>query len=78
MHRTWDIKTFSFAVQYFDSKIVICQKLLDFYEDADETSPDIYQCLTKITAEASLSIDQISAYSADIASVNYIILYIKS
>lgn len=41
------------------------------YEDADETSLDIYQCLIKITADAGLSIDQISAYSADNASVNY-------
>lgn len=66
-----NVKTFPYAVQYFDSKKGICQKLLDFYEDADETSLDIFQCLKKITADADLSINQISAYSADNASVNY-------
>ncbi|CAH2088355.1 unnamed protein product [Euphydryas editha] len=66
-----NIKTFPYAVQYFDSNKGICQKLLDFYEDADETSLGIYQRLKKITADAGLSIDQVSAYSADNASVNY-------
>lgn len=66
-----NIKTFPYAVQYFNNKKGICQKLLDFYEDANETSLDIYQCLKKITADAGLSINQISAYSADNASVNY-------
>ncbi|KAL3271115.1 hypothetical protein HHI36_021610 [Cryptolaemus montrouzieri] len=50
---------------YFDSKKGICQKLLDFYEDADEKSNEIYQCLKTITSGAGLSINQISAYGAD-------------
>lgn len=66
-----NVKTYPYAVQYFDCKKGVYQKLLDFYEDPEETSWDIYFCLKKITADAGLSINQISAYSADNASVNF-------
>lgn len=66
-----NIKTFPYAVQYFNSNKGICRKLLDFYEDSDETSLGIFQCLTKITNDCNLSMNQICAYSADNASVNY-------
>lgn len=66
-----NIKTFPYAVQYFNEKHGICRKLLDFYEDSEETSLDIFQCLQKITAACDLKMSQISAYSADNASVNY-------
>lgn len=66
-----NLKTFPYAVQYFDCNKGIRRKLLDFYEEAEETSLDIYKCLKKITIDSNLSMDQISAYSADNASVNY-------
>lgn len=66
-----NLKTFPYAVQYFNCNKGICRKLLDFYEEAEETSLDIYNCLKKITTDSNLSMDQISAYSADNASVNY-------
>lgn len=66
-----NIKTFPFAVQYFHERSGICQKLLDFYEDPDETSKDIFKCLKQITVDAGLDLNQISAYSADNVSVNY-------
>lgn len=36
-----NIKTFPFAVRYFHERSGICQKLLDFHEDPDETSKNI-------------------------------------
>ena len=46
-------------------------KVLDFYEDSDETSAAIhYQIVTKLK-ESGLELDRISAYSADNASLNY-------
>ena len=36
-----NIKKFPYAVQYFHERNVICQKLLDFYKDSDETSLDL-------------------------------------
>ncbi|KAI4461585.1 hat family dimerization domaincontaining protein-related [Holotrichia oblita] len=36
-----NLKTFPYAVQYFNCNKGICRKLLDFYEEAEETSLDI-------------------------------------
>lgn len=40
-----NLKTFPYSVQYFNCNKGICRKLLDFYEEAEETSLDIYKCL---------------------------------
>ena len=66
-----NIKTFPYAAQYFHERNGICQKLLDFYEDPNETSNDIFQCLQKITVAANLKTNQISTYSTDNASMVY-------
>lgn len=66
-----NIKTYPYAVQYFDAETGICKKILDFYEDPNEASRDIFQNIIKITNENGLHIDQLAAYSADNASVNY-------
>ncbi|KAI4899205.1 hypothetical protein NFI96_030736 [Prochilodus magdalenae] len=46
-------------------------RLLDFYEDPDESSEAIFNQIVSITENNGLSIKQISAYGADNASVNY-------
>lgn len=72
MHQTLAISKHSrMPFSFFYSKKGICEKWLDFYDDANGPSLDIFKCLKKITVNAGLSVSQISAYSADNASVNY-------
>ncbi|XP_075144652.1 uncharacterized protein LOC142219654 [Haematobia irritans] len=66
-----NVKTYPYAVQYFNELNGIEKKILDFYEDCSEKSEDIYLKLMDITAKNNLNINQISAYSADNASVKY-------
>lgn len=66
-----NIKTYPYAIQYFHPRVGICRKLLDFYEDSKEKSIDIFHCIKNITESNGLQISQITAYSADNASVNY-------
>ncbi|CAH0405229.1 unnamed protein product [Chilo suppressalis] len=66
-----NIKTYPYAVQFFSPEIGISKKLLDFYEDPYEPSKDIFNKIKSITEENELKMQQISAYSADNASVNY-------
>lgn len=63
-------KTYPYTVQYLGVD-GICQKLLDFYEDPNECSADIFQRLKEITEFNGLKLEHISAYSVDNASVNY-------
>lgn len=66
-----NVKTYPYAVQYFDVDNGICKKILDFYEDPAEASKDIFANIIRITKENDLKIQQISSYSADNAAVNY-------
>ena len=66
-----NIKTFPYAVQYFDVEHGIRQRLLDFYEDSKETHEAIFCAVKNITEANGFHLNQISAYSADNAPVNY-------
>ena len=62
---------FPYTVRYFCPQSGIQNGLLDFYEDAKETSQDIFNQIVAITEKKGLNLCQISAYGADNASVNY-------
>lgn len=66
-----NVKTFPYAVQYFDAANGIQKQILDFYADPDEASKDIFANLIRITNENNLKVEQITSYSADNANVNY-------
>lgn len=66
-----NIKTFPYAVQYFNETNGIEKKILEFYEDPAEGSKDIFKKLMEITKNNNLEMSQVTAYSADNASVNY-------
>jgi hypothetical protein len=64
-------KMFPIAIQYFDIKNGIKSFVLDFYEDPKECSQDIYDNITRKIKQNNLKIENIVAYAADNASVNY-------
>ncbi|KAG9278210.1 hypothetical protein AMEX_G6034 [Astyanax mexicanus] len=64
-------KLFPYTVQYFCASEGVKCGLLDFYEDPDESSEAIFKQIVSITENSGLSVNQISAYGADNASVNY-------
>lgn len=66
-----NVKTFPYAVQYFNAETGISKQVLDFYEDPNEASLDIFGNIIRITNENNLKIEQITSYSADNAAVNY-------
>lgn len=64
-------KLFPLSVCYWTPDLGVQTKVLDFYDDSDETSAAIpNQIVTKLE-ENGLGLDMISAYSADNASLNY-------
>ncbi|EEZ97442.1 hypothetical protein TcasGA2_TC011273 [Tribolium castaneum] len=64
-------KLFPLCIRYFDVRVGIKEPILDFYEDANETSQAIYHKIKMILQKCNLPIDKISSYAADNASVNY-------
>lgn len=63
-------KFFPLAVRYFHKEKGLQHKIIDFYEDADETSEAITKI--KLSIEKNdLDIKNVVAYGADNASVNY-------
>lgn len=66
-----NVKTYPYSVQYFNVETGISKKLLDFYEDPFESSKDIFGKIKQVTEENDLKLTQLTAYSADNASVNY-------
>lgn len=64
-------KTFPICVRYWSIKDGIQNKLLDFYEDPNETSDAISGQILNRLASFGLKIKRVSAYSADNASVNF-------
>uniref|UniRef100_H3A1Q2 DUF4371 domain-containing protein n=1 Tax=Latimeria chalumnae TaxID=7897 RepID=H3A1Q2_LATCH len=59
------------TVHYFSKTEGIKYGLLDFYHDNDETSDAIAACISNIIEENGLSINCMSSYVADNASVNF-------
>jgi hypothetical protein len=66
-----NIKLFPIGIQYFDKTNGICNFVLDFYEDSNEKSDAIYNQLKKSLGNNELNQNQVIAYSADNANVNY-------
>ncbi|KAK0135426.1 hypothetical protein N1851_028718 [Merluccius polli] len=64
-------KMFPVCVRYFSVSDGVQSKLLDFYEDSDETANGIHQALMTCLEKYELDIRNITAYSADNANVNY-------
>ena len=64
-------KMFPVCLQYFTVESGINKKLLEFVEQNDEKSSEIADMLISSIQDNGLDIQNISAYSADNASVNY-------
>jgi len=64
-------KIYPVVVQYFHITKRIQNKLLDFYEDPDETSLNIFENIEKLMHRLNLDPELLSGVSADNASVNY-------
>lgn len=63
------MKYFPLLLQYYDGEIF--KLLLDFYEDHQEDAESISQAILSRLDNAGLSTENISAYCADNANVNY-------
>jgi hypothetical protein len=64
-------KLFPIAVRYWTPKNGVENKVLDFYDDPDETSAGIANPIKARLTENLLSLENISSYSANNASVNF-------
>lgn len=64
-------KIFPIAVRYFHFEKGIQNKIIDFYEDSDETSLAISEKLKTCILNQNLSFQNLVSYTADNASVNY-------
>ena len=62
---------FPVCVRYFSVFDCVQSKLLDFYEDSDETANGIHQALMTCLENYELNIRNITAYAADNVNVNY-------
>lgn len=66
-----NVKLFPIAIQYFDVKSGLNNFVLDFYEDANEKSDNIYSKLKHSLIENKIETKNLIAFSGDNASVNY-------
>lgn len=66
-----NIKMFPIAIQYFTTNKGIVNFVLDFYEDANETSDAIHNRIIECLNEYNVNLMDVIAYSGDNASVNY-------
>jgi hypothetical protein len=64
-------KMFPLAIQFWTSQDVMHNRMLDFYSDPEESAGAIANQLTSSLEKMDLSIQKVSAFSADNASVNY-------
>jgi hAT family C-terminal dimerisation region len=66
-----NVKLYPVSVRYFCKKKGAVDRLLDFYDDHDETANGISTKLLSVLTENELSINSVVSYGADNASVNY-------
>ena len=66
-----NIKLFPLVVQYFTITNGIQNKLLDFYENSDESADGMFKAINDSMNFYKLSFDQVSALSADNTNANY-------
>ena len=64
-------KMFPLAVQFFTPEKGIVKKLIDFVENADESAEGIANSIQSSLDKMGLTLDHVSAFSADNANVNY-------
>lgn len=62
---------FPLAVRLFDFEDGVKDYLLDFYEESDESSQSIFNMITFAIESLGLDVQNITAFGADNASVNY-------
>lgn len=62
---------FPFAVQYFTPGSGVTNKMLNFIENPDEPAAGIVALLEQSLHKFGLSLDQVTAFSADNTNVNY-------
>ncbi len=65
------VKLFPIVITYFDVITGINNFVLDFFEDSNESAYNIYKHLIESFNNNSIKIDNIIAFTADNASVNY-------
>lgn len=66
-----NIKLFPLVVQYFDIENGIQNKLLDFYENCDESANGMFDAINKSLSQHNLSFDRVSGLSADNTNANF-------
>ncbi|CAL9686817.1 unnamed protein product [Knipowitschia caucasica] len=64
-------KMFPLAVQFFTPENGIVNKVIDFIENPDESAEGIVKTIHSSLGNMGLSLDHVSAFSADNANVNY-------
>ncbi|KAL7395465.1 hypothetical protein ABVT39_017241, partial [Epinephelus coioides] len=64
-------KLFPLSLRYWTAELSLQTKILDFYEDSDESAATIHHQITNRLKENGLRLEMISAHTADNASVNY-------
>ncbi|KAL4008598.1 hypothetical protein ACER0C_002450 [Sarotherodon galilaeus] len=64
-------KMFPLALQFFTPEAGVANKILDFVENPDESAEGIVKIIQSSLESVGLSLDQVSAFSADNANVNY-------
>lgn len=64
-------KMFPLSIQYFTPESGVTQKMIDFVENPNESADGIVACIENSLEQLSLTLDQVSAFSADNTNVNY-------
>lgn len=66
-----NLKLFPVAVRYFDENSGTQNAIIDFYEDSNETSLEIFKKLIKSIEQVNLNENKLTSFGADSANVNY-------
>lgn len=66
-----NIKLFSLIVQYFYIENEIQNKLLDFYEDCDESANGMFDAINSSLSHHNFSFDKVSGLIADNTNTNF-------
>ena len=64
-------KMFPVCICFFDKDLGICERLVDFIEQADESADAIFRSLVRALNNLNIKEDRVVAYGADNAPVNY-------
>lgn len=66
-----NIKLFPLVIQYFTAKNGIENKLLDFYENSNESADGMFEAIQKSLEQYRLTFNNVSGLSADNTNANY-------